>query len=61
MFIMVAIKEQNILFSNLHWMFVALLGIYTVVGMLLSKIDRWEHSTGFIGGVIYSFIILYLI
>lgn len=60
MFIMVAIKEHNILFSNLHWIFVVLLGIYTVVGMLLSKIDRWEHSTGFIGGIIFSLISLYL-
>jgi rhomboid protease GluP len=61
MYIMVAIKEHNLLFSNLSWIFVAILGIYTVVGMLLSKIDRWEHSTGFIGGIIYSVFILHLI
>jgi membrane associated rhomboid family serine protease len=60
-FIMVAIKEHTILFSNLHWSCILLLGIYTVVGMLLSNIDRFEHSTGFIGGIIYSAIILYML
>lgn len=60
-FIMVAIKEHTVFFSNLHWIFVVLLGIYTIVGMLLSKIDRWEHSTGFIGGLIYSIGILFFV
>jgi len=61
MYIMVAIKEKSVFFSALPWHLVVLLGVYTVVGMLLSKIDRWEHSTGFIGGLIYSAVILYLI
>lgn len=57
-FIVVAIKNGTIMFSNLHWIFIVILGIYTVVGMLLSSIDRWEHSTGFIGGMIFSLIAL---
>ncbi len=59
MYIMVAIKEKSILFSALPWYLVVFLGVYTVVGMFLSKIDRWEHSTGFIGGLLYGAGILF--
>lgn len=58
MFTVLTIKEHTFLFSNLHWIFVALLYVYAIVGMMLSKIDRWEHSTGFIGGIIFSFLFL---
>lgn len=53
-----AIREHNIFFSDLHPVFIVLLGIYTVVGMCLSKIDRWEHSTGFIGGIIFGLLLM---
>ena len=57
MFIFFAIKNHTVFFSDLHWIFLILLTIYTVFGMLINKIDRWEHSTGFFGGIIFSFII----
>lgn len=58
--IIVAIKEKNILFSSLPWYFVILIGIYTVAGMLISKVDRQEHSSGFLGGIVFSFFVLIL-
>lgn len=56
-FIFLAIKNHTVFFSDLHWIFVVLLAIYTVFGMLINKIDRWEHSTGFLGGIIFSLIL----
>lgn len=53
-YIVCAIKEHNILFSSLPWYLVLLVGVYTVVGMLISKVDRQEHSSGFLGGIIFS-------
>lgn len=57
MFIFVAIKKHTVFFSDLHIVFLILLAIYTVVGMLLNKNDRREHSTGFLGGIIFSLIV----
>lgn len=59
MYIAVSIKEHTVLFSDLHWIFVIFLAAYTVIGMMINKIDRWEHSTGFLGGLIYSIGILF--
>lgn len=58
MFIFIAIKEHTVMFSDLHPVFIAYIAIYTVVGMLINRIDRWEHSTGLIGGIIFSLIVL---
>lgn len=57
MFIFIAIKEHTVMFSDLHPVFIAYIAIYAVVGMFINRIDRWEHSTGFIGGIIFSLII----
>lgn len=57
MFIMTTIMEHTVFFSNLHWIFIVLLGIYTVVGMLIDNINRWEHSSGFVGGILYSLLL----
>lgn len=57
MFIFIAIKEHTVMFSDLHPVFIAYIAIYTVVGMFINRIDRWEHSTGFIGGIIFSLIL----
>lgn len=57
MFIFIAIKEHTVMFSGLHPVFIAYIAIYAVVGMFINRIDRWEHSTGFIGGIIFSLII----
>ena len=58
MFVFVAVKGHTVMFSSLHPIFIAYIGIYTVVGMFINRIDRWEHSTGFLGGIIISFILL---
>lgn len=58
MFIFLAIKEHTVMFSALHPVFIAYIAIYTVVGMCINRIDRWEHATGFIGGIIFSLIAL---
>lgn len=58
MFIFIALKEHTAMFSALHPVFIAYIAVYTVVGMFINRIDRWEHSTGFIGGIIFSLIML---
>lgn len=61
MFIFIAIKEHNVMFSDLHWFFIVYIAGYTVVGMLIDRINRWEHSTGFLGGLIFSLIAIGII
>lgn len=61
LYMVLAVKEHTVFFSNLHWIFVLVLGIYTVMGMVLSKIDRLEHFTGFAGGLLYSIVLLFLL
>lgn len=56
-YVVTAVKQQNILFSPLPWYLVLLIGVYTIVGMLISKVDRQEHSSGFLGGIVFSFIL----
>lgn len=53
-YIVTAVKQQNVLFSSLPWYRVLLIGVYTAGGMLISKVDRQEHSSGFLGGLIFS-------
>lgn len=56
-YVVTAVKQQNILFSPLPWYLVLLIGVYTIVGMLISKVDRQEHSSGFLGGIVFSFVL----
>lgn len=57
MFIFVAVKEHTVMFSSLHPVFIAYIGVYTVAGMFINRIDRLEHSSGFLGGIIFSLIV----
>lgn len=56
MFVFYAIKSHTVMFSSLHPVFIAYIGIYTVAGMFINRIDRLEHSSGFLGGIIFSLI-----
>lgn len=58
MFIFMAVKHHTVMFSTLHPVFIAYIAIYTVAGMFINRIDRLEHSSGFLGGIIISFILL---
>lgn len=60
MYLMYALKERNLLFSALPWYVVVLLGVYTVGGMLIYSIDRWEHSSGFVGGMIFGIFAIFI-
>lgn len=59
MYVVFALKQKNILFSSLPWYIVLLLFIYAVVGMCINRIDRWEHLSGFAGGILFGIISLY--
>ncbi len=59
-YVLTAVKQRDILFSSLPWYLAVIIGIYAIVGMLLNKIDRWEHSTGFLGGLIFGAAALFL-
>lgn len=56
MFVFYSIKSHTVMFSSLHPVFIAYIGIYTVAGMFINRIDRLEHSSGFLGGIIFSLI-----
>lgn len=57
MFIFMAVKHHTVMFSTLHPVFIAYIAIYTVAGMFINRIDRLEHSSGFLGGLIFSLIV----
>ena len=40
---------------------IVLLLIYSVIGMLTNPIDRREHAGGFLGGIIFGIVFVYLI
>ena len=57
MFIFMAVKHHTVIFSTLHPVFIAYIAIYTVAGMFINRIDRLEHSSGFLGGLIFSLVV----
>lgn len=56
MFVFYSIKSHTVMFSSLHPVFIAYIGIYTVAGMFINRIDRLEHSSGFLSGIMFSLI-----
>ena len=58
MYMVLAIRNRSVLFSGLPWYLVVLLGVFAVVGMCTGRINRWEHATGFFGGLLFSILFL---
>ena len=58
-FVMLAVKNGTVFFSPVPIIALVVLAIYTVGGMLLGKATAWEHISGFIGGLLMGFILIY--
>lgn len=57
-FVMLAIKNSTVMFSELPAYAIIVLAIYTVGGMFMGKATAWEHISGFAGGLIMGFLLI---
>ena len=57
-FIMLAIKNGTIMFSGLPLVALIILAIYTIGGMLVGKTTVFEHVSGFVGGLLFGFVLI---
>ena len=56
-FIMLAVKNGTIMFSELPIFALVILTVYTIGGMFMGKATAWEHISGFAGGLLMGFIL----
>jgi rhomboid protease GluP len=57
-FLMIAIKNGTLMFSDLPILALIILGIYTVGGMFVGKATAFEHISGFTGGLLFGLILI---
>lgn len=57
-FIMLAVKNGTIMFSELPIFALVILALYTIGGMFVGKATAWEHISGFVGGMLMGFILI---
>ncbi len=54
-FIMLAVKNGTVMFSELPIFALVILALYTIGGMFMGKATAWEHISGFVGGLLMGF------
>ena len=57
-FIMLAVKNGTVMFSELPIFALVILALYTIGGMFMGKATAWEHISGFVGGLLIGFILI---
>ena len=57
-FVMLAIKNETLMFSGLPLIPLIILAVYTVGGMFVGKTTAFEHISGFVGGLLLGFILI---
>ena len=57
-FVMLAVKNGTIMFSNVPLIALIILAIYTIGGMLVGKTTAFEHISGFAGGLLFGLILI---
>ena len=57
-FVMLAVKNGTIMFSNVPLVALIVLAVYTIGGMLVGKTTAFEHISGFVGGLLFGFILM---
>ena len=57
-FVMLAVKNGTIMFSNVSLVALIVLAVYTIGGMLVGKTTAFEHISGFVGGLLFGFILI---
>ena len=56
MFILLALKNGTVLFSDVPLVALIVLAIYTIGGMVDGKATAFEHISGFTGGLLFGLI-----
>ena len=57
-FLMLAVKNGTVMFSDLPVFTLIILAVYTVGGMLVGKATAFEHISGFAGGLLMGFALI---
>lgn len=57
-FVMLAVKNGTVMFSDLSVLGLIVLAIYTIGGMFMGKATAWEHISGFAGGLLVGFFLI---
>lgn len=57
-FVMLAVKNGTVMFSELPVYALIILAAYTIGGMFMGKATAWEHISGFAGGLLMGFILI---
>ncbi len=57
-FVILAVKNGTVMFSNLPLFALIILAAYTIGGMFMGKSTAWEHISGFVGGLLMGFILI---
>ena len=57
-FVMLAVKNGTVMFSDMPILPLVILAVYTVGGMLVGKATAFEHISGFAGGLLMGFILI---
>ena len=57
-FVMLAVKNGTVMFSELPIFALVILALYTIGGMFVGKATAWEHISGFVGGMLMGFILI---
>ena len=57
-FIILAIKNGTVMFSDVPLVALIILAIYTIGGMVIDKTTAFEHISGFTGGLLFGLILV---
>ena len=57
-FIILAIKNGTVMFSDVPLVALIVLAIYTIGGMVIDKTTAFEHISGFTGGLLFGLILV---
>ena len=57
-FIILAIKNGTVMFSDIPLVALIVLAIYTIGGMVIDKTTAFEHISGFTGGLLFGLILV---
>ena len=57
-FVMLAVKNGTLMFSNVPLVALIVLAVYTIGGMLVGKTTAFEHISGFVGGLLFGLILI---
>lgn len=59
-FILLAVKNSAVLFSDVHPVFLIILALYAISGMFAGKATACEHISGFVGGLLVGIPFVFL-